>query len=221
MPYWFFVGTNVLTASFIGRTETFSGASSYTFPFTFSSPGSNRYLIAFLSFQAVSGAALSPAVTLGGVTATLLGSAGNGSGGSHEVIAYYALVPTNATQSVVISVSRNMIYATCALYDLEGVGGVLNSTVVANANTTTQTATFNAPAGCSIIAAVDAFGSAPAHSWSGISQDFADRFGTSSDYSFSGAHGNVASANPSLTTTDTLSGVSIGTPSGLFIMFTP
>lgn len=213
MPLWFYEDAT-LTLSYVGHAESAGTASSYTFTYTFSTANANRHLIAGVAFQSAS--SLTVAVSIGGVSATPIGTK-IGTTGNAEMAFFYAVVPTNTTQTVVVTFSGgNAVQCGCGLYDLEGVT-VLNDSMTTS--TGLLTATLNVPAGGAVLGIDFASGSSQSHSWTGITLDYtANVF--SANWQYSGAHGNFATGNSSLTVTDTVGGT-ISSRAGAIILFSP
>lgn len=212
---WYYSDSGAITATFVGSAFSTANTLSQTIALSFSAPGANRWLVVALGWFSSSGFAIS-SVTIGGVVATQLVS----SGGVFGTGLWGALVPTNATQNVVfVSTGVASSRIGIALYDLEGVGATINATGTVLATANPLVGSFSVPVGGALIGATFSESSGgTTNTWSGLTQDCDTHF-SSGQFTISAAHGNYPSGNPSVSVSDTLTG--LGGLTNAFAVFKP
>lgn len=111
-PFPFFIpSSDDMLVEYLGNAESTTDASSYTFStLDFGTAASWRQIIVAVAARA-SGTPTINSVTVGGVTATLIGTIGvNTSGGNRSTTAFYiADVPSGATGDIVVTMSGTFI----------------------------------------------------------------------------------------------------------------
>lgn len=208
-------GSDNPSISFIGSASSNTDLSVYTFSAqSLGAAASDRKIIVGIGWSSATAQTLS-SVTIGGVTATIIGqieSSGSSSGPSALVI---AAVPTGATGDVVVTLSGGVQRLGIGIFR---VVGLVSSTAHATATDDTAvsgvvTTTLNVPANGIVVAMA---GSVDGASWSwtaGPVEDF-DIDLESAAAAISGAHQTYVAAQTPLTVTATCG---TGSRSSLFV----
>jgi hypothetical protein len=190
-----------------------AGAYSFT-GLSFGAASAGRYMVACIGWTDFTiGNALS-SVTIGGVSATILGQ----SGVNLQMSICIAFVPTGTTGTVVANFTGSAARCNVHVYSLDGpstAGAYFFGTSTANS----PTATLNVPANSAVIAAVMAQGAPVILSgWSGLAQD---QYSVNSSFGHTAASNNFVSANPSLSVTATFTSAGTAAASACFAIFAP
>lgn len=207
-----------VVSTFRDRAEQTSTVSTRTFlGIGFGPASSARYLVAAFSWQTSGGATLSSA-TIGGIAATILIQLGPVTGGRCAALVI-AAVPLGTSGAVVANFTTGTLNGAVALYSLIGIGSAAAS-VVASANATNPGVSLPVAANGTVIG-VATGGSAvpPSATWTGLTEDCDNNYGTGNLQCRSSASKNFTQAQASLPVQCTFS-TSTGS-AGCFAVFNP
>ncbi len=187
-------------------------ASSYTFAAADVGPeASDRYVLVSVNGRAATTRTIT-GVTIGGVSATIVGSQIDNVGSSSAF--FIAPFPTGTTANIVVSLNLNWLRCQIGVYALTGVGSAV--AYDAQSDTTFSagvvSVSMNCPAGGAIYALANGFNSGNTGwgSWAGVVEDF-DGVAEGAAAHGAGAHTDYASAQTARTVSATTTGGSPGT----------
>jgi hypothetical protein len=205
-------GINPLSLSFIG----IQGGHSDTF--TFPAAYGGRVLVAVCTGSNTTNFNIT-GCTIGGVSATkITSSSENGFSGLWQCDAvFWAVVPTNADQSVSFSANQSILQSGIALYELVGAGAALNTQTASfnGASRSSISTTFTAPWGACVLGSCIEYGS----SISATNLTVDGNITVASGEHFVTASGASVTSPGSLNVA--LQPNTTSTLSGWFVMFTP
>lgn len=181
-------------------TYTFSGAS-------IGAVKDRRWIIVIPAGQSNATCTIS-SVTIGGVTATSIGSQQTGT--PNVVIGMHALaVPTGTTADIGVTFSGSVFRCGCAVFSLSSDFAPTTPWDFQSDNTVSANAlgvTLSVPAlGCAIAASFSFTTSATSHVWTGVTEDY-DTTVEANTVGFSGGSFITRPQNTALSITDTISG---------------
>ena len=204
--------------SFTARAEQTATGAAFNFTgLNFGTADPDRYLVACITWQA-SVAGVVTACTIGGVAATQVVQSSLTTGNRGSAI-FIAKVPTGASGTVSISLSDNAGNAAVAVYSVIGIPSAAAASS-ASSISGNPTASLNvAINGVVIAVAVAGAGSPPSASWSGLTEDCDNNYGTSNFQCRSSASQKFTTAQVGLSVTCTFS-TSAGS-AGCFAVFEP
>jgi hypothetical protein len=143
-------GGTVSSVEYGSSANSSANASTYTFSgLTFGAASETRYIAAAVAWRSAGNTNDISSVTIGGVTATLVGKARNigGTNGVSGAHIYIAAVPTGTTGTVVVSLSETAVRAGVSVYALDGLdGATASATAIDDTGTSALSATINPPA---------------------------------------------------------------------------
>lgn len=221
MPGFVFDDFTPVTFTFQDNQEATATDTTHTFSsMGIGTAASDRYVLACLSWQGSAATRTVSSVTIGGVTATQVGSTANaGSFSFRSTAMFIALVPSGTTADVVITVNADAVNWACVTYSA---AGLLSATPASTATSTAAdpTASMSCDANGAIIGcAVTGAASSPSATWAGIAEDSDQNYGASSQQCFSTAHTNFSTAQSGLTCTCDFS--TANGSGGVFAAFNP
>lgn len=203
--------------AFLSKQQQTATASSFNFTgLSFGPEFSTRFIVACVAWQGA--AATLSSATIGGVTATILVQSLN-SVGSRGTAIVCAFVPTGTTGTVVANLSISVLNSSVAVYSVDGLK-TATASAIATSNANNPTASLNiAENGAVIAVAVAAFSTSPSASWTGLTEDCDDNYGTSNLVCRSTASGEFSTQQVGLAVTCTFSVTA--SSSGSFVVFDP
>ena len=205
-------GRREVIYSFTASDESASGSSSYSFTgLSFGAVDADRYVVACLSWL---GSGSVSSCTIGGVSAAIVIQSASALRNTAICI---AKVPTGTTGTVAFSLSASATNAAVAVYRLVGIPSAAAASS-ATSTASNPTASLNvAKNGVAIGVATAGAGSPPSASWSGITEDCDNNYG--SNQCRSSASQKFTTAQTGLTVTCTFS--TTAGSAGCFAVFEP
>jgi hypothetical protein len=210
MPVFVYDELGEVTITFLDHDEATATANNHTFT-GMTLPTGN--CIACFGFLGGSSRAVT-SVTIGGVTATQIGSA---PGTTRQVAMFIATGVTGPTGDVVITLDGNSSAWAC---DTFSIVGATSAASTATSVATDPTASMSCDASGAILGVAGAgAASSPSATWTGIAEDSDQNYGTSNLQCLTTAHTNFATAQVGLTVLCDFS--TSAASAGLFAAFNP
>lgn len=191
------------TVTYVGAAGVTSTVSTYTFSSqSIGTAASNRVVVVCPAIQSNGGSITSFGVTIGGTSATAIGSIEVSSNEDAATQCFYLSVATGTSATIVVTVNTNGDAARIEVYN---VFTTTPAPFASNGNNAaaggTISTTLNIPANGVAIGAysyVSSSGSPPATTWTGLTLQGTDQNSSGNSYTVSAATGSFASAQSSL-----------------------
>lgn len=188
--------TNPTTITYNANSTDTVDRSTYTFAGISFGTTTNRNCVAVVFGTRANSARTVTSVTIGGVSATLVETANQTTGGADISSMYVASGVSGTTGDIVITMSNTMLRMVVASYSIYNTFSCTPYNSNDNIGTTggTLATTVNIPANGAVLGAIWLSGSTSmSSSWTGANEDFDTQPETSSN-AFSGSHQNLTNA---------------------------
>jgi hypothetical protein len=200
-------GAAATTAEYAGSGSTNPG-SAFSGPRTISAVAigtadAARYVVAALLFQVSGNTGSSPTtgVTIGGVTATKIGTSARSNNANDHVAEFWiAAVPTGTTADVIVSFTGSLFRMAVSCFKVLGYSSVFANSAVGEASAISVSTTINGRANGCILACATNNGS-NTYTWTNLTERADATYGNT----YTAASDNFATAQTGLTVTATQS----------------
>lgn len=176
-------------------------ATTYTFSTqNLGTTSSDRYIIVSVHGRKAGASTTISSVTVGGVSASVVGQVTNFISNTDVVGLFIALVPTGATGDVVVTFGAGMVRAAIGMWAATGIPSATASQVLTSTATPSPSGNLDIPAnGFAIAAGVN--GSSGLTTWTGLTEKFDASVPDTGNMVYTGASDEFVSAQSGLTIT--------------------
>lgn len=167
------VGSASPVITYINKLTDATAKTTYTFTGAFGTESTNRLIVVCIASSGNANTTVSSA-TIGGVAATLAVNTNNTSSGSSLCCIAYAVVPTNTSQSISITLGSSKNYMSISYYSVTGVSNTTHLSAVSSngSGTSLSVTTVNSQANGVLIAATQAHDNPVSTTWTaGLTED--------------------------------------------------